>query len=165
MAAFDDRGICRPGAGVRRRPPSRATTSEAGEPTPNDEPVEPQEEIQPGGAQQSPGPPTPTTPGTDATEVSGSVSVGGTYHLRGDGQRPLPPVPEHGGGIPKAAPAVGPPLPTAWLTCCFAGIELSGAKLQGSTSSFGTTGVCDWIWHRLPYEEYLWEVEMRQAHL
>ena len=137
LAAFNDQGVYRPGAGVRRRPPSRATTSDAGEQTPNDEPAEPEGEYQPGGAQQSSGPPSPTTPGTDATEVSGSVSVGGTYHLRGDGVRRLHPVPEHGDGVPKAAPLVRPPLPTAGSPAALPASSSQGPNYKAPPAALG----------------------------
>ena len=137
LAAFNDLGIYRPGLAVRRRPPSRATTSDAGEQTPDGEPTEFQGETQSGGAQLSPGPTTPTTPGTDDTEVSGSVSAGGTYHLRGGGLRPLCPVPEIGGDIPKAASLVRPPLPTAGSPAAFAASSSQGPNYKAPPAALG----------------------------
>ena len=102
-------------------------------------------------------------PRPDATEVSGSLSAGGTYHLRGGGLRPLCavpegggglrplcavpegggglrplcPVPEIGGGIPKAASLVRPPLPTAGSPAAFAASSSQGPNYKAPPAALG----------------------------
>jgi hypothetical protein len=69
--------------------------------------------------------------------VSGSVSAGGTYHLRGGGLRPLCPVPEIGGDIPKAASLVRPPLPTAGSPAAFAASSSQGPNYKAPPAALG----------------------------